>query len=121
MERRYNPKGNKRMIGKNGPLYKVKWLDAVNERGQHKINLEDPSEHLSYCETVGEVVAQDERAIIIVYHYTDCDGVDFICIPMSWVIEMEELKCLENSESQLESKKSKQPKGLKNFVKNILT
>ena len=91
------------MIGKNGPLYKVKWLDAVNERGQHKINLEDPSEHLSYCETVGEVVAQDERAIIIVYHYTDCDGVDFICIPTSWVVEMEELECLENSESQQES------------------
>ena len=109
------------MIGKNGPLYKVKWLDAVNERGQNKINLEDPSEHLSYCETVGEVVAQDERAIVIVYHYTDCDGIDFICIPTSWVVEMEELKCSENSESQQESKKSKQSKGLKNFVKNILT
>jgi len=51
------------MIGKNGPLYKVKWLDAVNERGQNQINLEDPSDHLSYCETVGEVVAQDERAL----------------------------------------------------------
>ena len=109
------------MIGKNGPLCKVKWLDAVNERGQNQINLKNPSNHLSYCETVGEVVAQDERAIVIVYHYTDCDGVDFICIPMSWVIEMEELECSENSESQLESKKSKQPKGLKNYVKNILT
>ena len=109
------------MIGKNGPLCKVKWLDAVNERGQNQINLKNPSNHLSYCETVGEVVAQDERAIVIVYHYTDCDGVDFICIPMSWVIEMEELECLENSESQQESKKSKQLKGLKNYVKNILT
>ena len=61
------------------------------DRGIHKINLEDPSEHLSYCETIGEVVAQDERAIVVVYHYTDIDGVDFICIPTSWVVEMEEL------------------------------
>jgi len=94
------------MIGKNGPLMKVKWLDAVNERGQHKINIEDPSEHLSYCETIGEVVAQDERAIVVVYHYTDIDGVDFICIPTSWVVEMEELECLENLESQRGLKKS---------------
>tara|TARA_R100000008_G_C3547029_1_gene148140 strand:+ start:305 stop:604 length:300 start_codon:yes stop_codon:yes gene_type:complete len=98
------------MIGKNGPLMKVKWLDAVNERGQHKINLKDPSEHLSYCETIGEVVAQDERAIVIVYHYTDIDGVDFICIPTSWVVEMEELECLENLESQQGLKKSQTSK-----------
>lgn len=94
------------MLGNNGPLMKVKWLDATNERGVRKINLEDPSEHLCYCETIGEVVAQDERAIVIVYHYTDYDGVDFICIPTSWVVEMEELECLENLESQLESQKS---------------
>ena len=72
---------------------------------------------LSYCETVGEVVAQDERAIVVVYHYTDCDGVDFICIPTSWVVEMEELECLENSESQQESKKSKQLERLEELRK----
>jgi hypothetical protein len=103
-------KDDNKMIGKNGPLMKVKWLDAVNERGQHKINLKDPSEHLSYCETIGEVVAQDERAIVIVYHYTDIDGVDFICIPTSWVVEMEELECLENLESQQGLKKSQTSK-----------
>jgi len=94
------------MLGKNGPLMRVKWLDATNERGVKKINISDPSEHLCYCETIGEVVAQDERAIIVTYHYTDFDGVDFICIPTSWVIEMEELVCLENLEYQQESKKS---------------
>jgi len=98
------------MLGKNGPLMKVKWLDAVNDKGVKKINIEDPSEHLCYCETIGEVVAQDERAIIVVYHYTDFDGVDFICIPTSWVVEMEEMKCIENSESQLESHDVKQSK-----------
>tara|TARA_R100001530_G_C4236665_1_gene134142 strand:+ start:286 stop:588 length:303 start_codon:yes stop_codon:yes gene_type:complete len=98
------------MLGNNGPLMKVKWLDATNERGIKKINLDDPSEHLCYCETVGEVVAQDERAIVIVYHYTDFDGVDFICIPTSWVVEMEELECSENLESQLESQKSETQK-----------
>tara|TARA_R110002110_G_scaffold27579_4_gene99993 strand:+ start:3990 stop:4268 length:279 start_codon:yes stop_codon:yes gene_type:complete len=79
------------MLGSNGPIMRVKWLDAVNERGIQKINIDDPSEHLSYCETIGEVVAEDERAIVVVYHYTDIDGVDFICIPTSWVVEMEEL------------------------------
>ena len=98
------------MLGNNGPLMKVKWLDATNERGVRKINLEDPSEHLCYCETIGEVVAQDERAIVIVYHYTDYDGVDFICIPTSWVVELEELVCLENLEYQQESKKSEKAK-----------
>ena len=94
------------MLGKNGPLMKVKWLDATNQKCVSTINLKDPSEHLSYCETIGEVVAQDERAIIIVYHYTDVDGVDLITIPTSWVVEMEEMECLENSESQLELKRS---------------
>jgi len=98
------------MLGKNGPLMKVKWLDAANERGVRKVNLDDPSEHLCYCETIGEVVTQDERAIVIVYHYTDFDGVDFICIPTSWVVEMEELDCIENLESQQELKNSKQQK-----------
>jgi len=98
--------GKKIMLGNNGPLMKVKWLDATNAKQQQKIDIKNPSNHLSYCETVGEVVAQSERAIIITYHYSDVDGVDFICIPTSWVIEMEELECLENLESQLESKKS---------------
>ena len=90
------------MLGKNGPLMKVKWLDATNQKCVSTINLKAPS----YCETIGEVVAQDERAIIIVYHYTDVDGVDLITIPTSWVVEMEEMECLENSESQLELKRS---------------
>ena len=98
------------MLGKNGPIMKVKWLDATNERGVKKINIDDPSEHLCYCETIGEVVAQDERAIVVVYHYTDFDGVDFICIPTSWVVEMEELECIENLESQHVYENSKQQK-----------
>ena len=92
------------MLGSNGPLMVVKWFDATNERGYNKINLHDPSEHLSYCETIGEVVAQDERAIVVVYHYSDIDGVDFIAIPTSWVVEMEELcpTVLESSEYLIE-------------------
>jgi hypothetical protein len=98
------------MLGNNGPIMRVKWLDATNAKQQSKIDIKDPSNHLSYCETIGEVVTQDERAIIITYHYSDIDGVDFICIPTSWVVEMEEM-CLENSVSQQESKKSKNQKG----------
>jgi hypothetical protein len=99
-----------KMLGQNGPLMRVKWLDATNERGVKKINIEDPSEHLCYCETIGEVVAHDNNAMVVVYHYTDFDGVDFICIPSSWVVEMEELKCLESLESQLESQNANQSK-----------
>ena len=92
------------MLGSNGPLMKVKWLDATNGTKQSKIDVNDPSNHLSYCETVGEIVAQCERAIVINYHYSDIDGVDFICIPTSWVVEMEELcpKDLESSVSRKE-------------------
>ena len=92
------------MLGSNGPLMKIKWLDATNATQQKKVDIEDPSNHLSYCETVGEVVTQDERAIVINYHYSDMDGVDFICIPTSWVVEMVELcpKDLESSVSRKE-------------------
>ncbi len=91
------------MLGNNGPLMKIKWLDATNATQQKKIDIEDPSNHLSYCETIGEVVAQCERAIVINYHYSDIDGVDFICIPTSWVVEMEEL-CLKDLESSVSRK-----------------
>lgn len=98
------------MLGENGPLMKVKWFDAANERGVKKINVDNPSEHLCYCETIGEVVAHDNNAIVIVYHYTEFDGVDFICIPSSWVVEMEEMECLENLESQPESQNARRSK-----------
>jgi len=91
------------VLGNDGPIMKVKWLDAANGTQQSRVNTKDPSIHLSYCETIGEVVAQDERAIVIIYHYSDIDGIDFICIPTSWVVEMEEL-CLKDSESSVSRK-----------------
>ena len=91
------------MLGNDGPIMKVKWLDAANGTQQSRVNAKDPSIHLSYCETIGEVVAQDERAIVIIYHYSDIDGIDFICIPTSWVVEMEEL-CPKDSESSVSHK-----------------
>jgi len=96
-------RSGKEVLGSNGPLMKVKWLDATNATQQKKIDTKDPSNHLSYCETIGEVVAQCERAIVISYHYSDIDGVDFICIPTSWVVEMEEL-CPKDSESSVSRK-----------------
>jgi hypothetical protein len=80
------------MLGDNGPLARVRWFDAVNERGANKISLKDPSEHLSYCETIGEITSSDECATVITYHYTDCDGTDFICLPSSWIVEIQELE-----------------------------
>jgi len=80
------------MLGDNGPLARVRWFDAVNERGANKVSIKDPSEHLSYCETIGEITSSDEYATVITYHYTDCDGTDFICLPSSWIVEIQELE-----------------------------
>ena len=81
-----------KMLGDNGPLARVRWFDAVNERGANKVSIKDPSEHLSYCETIGEITSSDEYATVITYHYTDCDGTDFICLPSSWIVEIQELE-----------------------------
>ena len=101
------------MLGETGPLVKVKWFDATNGTNIKKINIDDPSEHLSYCETVGELLTQDNNATIISYHYTDTSGIDLIAIPSQWILEIEELKCLENLESQPVSKNAKQLKNSK--------
>jgi len=80
------------MLGDNGPIACVKWLDAVNIRGARKVSIENPSEHLSLSETIGEITSADDVATVITYHYTDCDGTDFICLPTSWIVEIQELE-----------------------------
>ena len=61
-------------------------------------------ENLSISESVGEMVAKDDKAITLVNHWNDVDGVDMITIPTDWCQEIEVLKeCItENSESQPE-------------------
>ena len=55
-------------LGSVGPIVKVTWYDAASTFKQYRINAEDPREHLTLCETVGEMVAQDEHATVLVMH-----------------------------------------------------
>ena len=91
-------------LGSVGPLVKVTWNDAASTFKQYKINGDDPSEHLTICETMGELVAMDRKALIVVMHGSQCDGVDLMAIPRDWTQKIEILEkqgecILENLES----------------------
>jgi hypothetical protein len=95
-------------LGSVGPFVKVTWNDAASTFKSYRINAENPSEHLTLCETVGELVAKDDKAIVLVMHGSQCDGADIMAIPRDWCqkIEIMEIvgECIsENLESQLES------------------
>jgi len=91
-------------IGSVGPIVKITWYDAASTFKQYRINAENPSEHLTICETVGEMVVQDKYATVLVMHGSQCDGCDIMAIPTDWCQKVEILKeCTsENSESQQE-------------------
>jgi len=55
-------------IGEYGKIVKVHWMDATQHQGLDKVNVADPSSHLSKCETVGEIIARESIAFILVYH-----------------------------------------------------
>ena len=114
-------------LGSVGPFVKVTWNDAASTFKEYRINAANPSEHLTICETVGELVAQDDKAIVLVMHGSQCDGADIMAIPADWCQTIEVLEsvgtaisnwneikeCIENSESQQESKNQKPEKNLK--------
>ena len=112
-------------IGGVGPLVKVTWNDAAQQIKVHTINAAKPEEHLAVCETVGELIVKDRKALILVQHWSDTDGIDILAIPRDWcqsievmekvgdaIIEptREELCILENSESPQESQSVKPSK-----------
>jgi hypothetical protein len=95
-------------IGSVGPIVKVTWNDAASTFKQYKINGDNPSEHLTICETVGELVAKDDKALVLVMHGSQCDGVDIMAIPRDWTQKIEVMEivgeCIsENLESLPES------------------
>ena len=94
-------------LGTVGPFVKVTWNDAASTFKAYRINADNPSEHLTVCETVGEMVAKDDKAIVIVMHGSQCDGCDIMAIPTDWAQRIEILEpvgeCIEISESQQES------------------
>ena len=124
-----NRKREAETLGSVGPFVKVTWNDAASTFKEYRINAADPSEHLTQCETVGELVAEDEKAMVLVMHGSQCDGCDIMAIPRDWCQTVEVLEsvgtaidnwneikeqCIENLESQPELKNQK----LENSSKN---
>jgi len=105
-----------RTFGSVGPIVRVKWLDAAAQVKINAINGVNPVEHLAVCETVGELIIDDPKVLILVLHWSDTDGVDIFAIPKDWTQEIEVLKekegtCItENLESQPESAVPTRPK-----------
>ena len=101
-------------LGSVGPFVKVTWNDAASTFKAYRINADNPSEHLTICETVGEMVAKDDKAVVIVMHGSQCDGCDIMAIPRDWCQKIEILEvvgeCIETSESQQESQNQKPEK-----------
>jgi len=104
-------------LGSVGPYVKITWYDAASTFKEYRIDAENPAEHLTKCETIGEMVAKDDKAIVLVMHGSQCDGVDIMAIPRDWCQTIEvlekvgdalieptrnEICILENSESQPE-------------------
>ena len=115
-------------IGGVGPIVKVTWNDAAEQIKIHAINGDNPEEHLAVCETIGELVVKDRKALILVHHWSDTDGIDILAIPTDWVQKIEvlekvgdaileptrnELCTIENSESPQESQNATTSKNSK--------
>ena len=102
-----NTKRQGETLGSVGPFVKVTWNDAASTFKTYVINGDNPSEHLTICETVGELVAKDDKAIVVIMHGSQCDGCDIMAIPTDWCQKIEVLEkvgeCIsENLESQQE-------------------
>ena len=95
-----------RGIGAVGPLVKVVWNDAAQQIKIHTINAKRPEMHLAVCETIGEMIFEDEKVLILVQHWSDTDGIDVMAIPRDWcqtIDILREKECTsENSESPQE-------------------
>ena len=94
-------------IGGVGPLVKVTWYDAAQQIKIHAINAEEPEQHLAVCETIGELIVKDRKALILVQHWSDTDGIDILAIPRDWCQKIEVMEivgeCISESlESQPE-------------------
>ena len=76
-------------LGSVGPFVKVTWNDAASTFKEYRINAKNPSEHLTICETVGELVAKDDKAVVLVMHGSQCDGADIMAIPRDWCQKIE--------------------------------
>ena len=99
-----NGERQERPFGKVGPLVRVVWNDAAQQLKVNVIDGKNPETHLALCESVGELIIDDPKALILVQHWSDTDGIDILAIPRDWCQKIEVIKkCItESSESQPE-------------------
>ena len=89
-------------LGTVGPFVKVTWNDAASTFKTYVINGDNPSEHLTVCETVGELVAEDDKAMVLVMHGSQCDGCDIMAIPKDWAQKVEVLESVGTAKDRME-------------------
>jgi len=94
-------------IGGVGTIVKVTWYDAAQQIKINTVNAAKPEEHLAVCESIGELIVKDRKALILVQHWSDTDGIDILAIPRDWCQKIEVMEivgeCIsESSESQPE-------------------
>jgi len=104
-----------RTFGTVGPLVRVRWNDAAQGIKVQVVDGLNPEVHLAKCESVGELIVDSPKALILLQHWSDTDGVDLLAIPKDWCQEIEVLKeCIsENLESQQESQDATKSKSSK--------
>ena len=87
-----NGERQERPFGKVGPLVRVEWNDAAQQVKMDTIDGKDPTSHLAKCESIGELIIDDPKALILVQHWSDTDGIDILAIPKDWVQAIEVIK-----------------------------
>ena len=90
-------------IGAVGPLVKVVWNDAAQQIKLNAINAKHPEMHLALCETIGEMIVDGPKALILVQHWSDTDGIDIMAIPKDWCQSIDILREKECTSESSES------------------
>ena len=90
-------------IGAVGPLVKVVWNDAAQQIKMNTINAKRPEMHLAVCETIGEMIIDAPKALILVQHWSDTDGIDIMAIPKDWCQSIDILREKECTSESSES------------------
>ncbi len=75
-------------------LVDVEWLDACAHMNVEKLELEELGELLCVTHTIGKVVAQDDKVLVIASNISAANGLDLIAIPIKWI---ESVKIVEAS------------------------
>jgi len=75
-------------------LVDVKWLDACAHMNVEELDGDNLLELLCPTHTLGKVVVQDEKVLVVATNISAANGIDLIAIPVKWI---ESIKMMEAS------------------------